>query len=362
MPWMQIPALVFLTAPRQAVAVSARAWVNPLNYQRVREGDGEVVTTVFGNMDDAERAEDVQELIHVFAERERDWRGLLARNRRKYLKGTSDCNTSLEVGDYSQHADLLVEHGFGLTRAFLNVGGSDGVSEDPTWRYARKYGASGVYFEMDPDLCRAAEVNLEGAHVVVCQEVTPTNIVGLLEEHVAGVRSGQRHFDLIKIDIDSHDAPVLEELLRNHFNAKHVLLEVNPAVPPPYRFATLFHPELFRSMLNAGMRDWPLRGMSLSHAIATMSRHGYDFVTFAFHDAIFVNRAYRGIYGFTTPVDEFDCYHKAFIMSNGVPLPKTRRWFYEVDAEEGLGEIFAHMVNHSMNEAGYPFPFTLQVD
>lgn len=56
---------------------------------------------------------------------------------------------------------------------------------------------------------------------------------------------GQRHFDLIKVDIDSFDSAILETLLAEHFSAKHLFLEVNPAVPPPYKFATQYHPKLF---------------------------------------------------------------------------------------------------------------------
>ena len=38
-----------------------------------------------------------------------------------------------------------------------------------------------------------------------------------------------------------------------------------------------------------GSGEWPLRGMSLSHAVEVMRDAGYDFVTFSFHDGIFVS-------------------------------------------------------------------------
>ena len=92
-----------------------------------------------------------------------------------------------------------------------------------------------------------------------------------------------------------------------------------------------------------------------------MQKHGYDFLGFGYHDAIFVNRAYRHAYDFTPPMDEFDCYHKAFIMSNGVPMELTRRWFYDLPNDEALAEIHQHMSMHSFNATKnqVSFPFTL---
>eukprot|EP00971_Amphidinium_carterae_P076249 1505950-Amphidinium_carterae.1 len=47
-----------------------------------------------------------------------------------------------------------------------------------------------------------------------------------------------------EVDIDSYDCSVLQELLEV-VDARMVLVEVNPSVPPPYRWAMLYHPELW---------------------------------------------------------------------------------------------------------------------
>jgi len=244
------------------------------------------------------------------------------------------------------------------------------------------------------------------------------------------------NLDVIKIDIDSFDATLLKALLEeSHFKPIHYIVEVNPAIPPPYKFATMYDPNLFPAMLNKTaesvsrlnppvenqnsegseknlsasdeseevldlngipiptkrtdakasqklhptimspkMHDWPLRGMSLSYVIDVMKQHNYDFVSFNSHDAYFVERSFRHIYASSSdeneeysssllpPYDEFDCYHNAFITSNGVPIELTRKWFYySDDVWETVAEIFAHMTNHALKESGTTFPFVLSV-
>ncbi|CAD7951717.1 unnamed protein product [Amoebophrya sp. A25] len=346
-------------------AVQYRGWVNPLRYASYTE-EGELVLSIFNNLEDAEQPDFLMESVKHHSSLDHIPMKTLERNRQKFLVGTSDCNKTLNATSFLEHADMLAEHGFKMTRSFLNIGAKDGLVEDPCVDYAKKYSASGIHFEKDPEFCRIAEKNFQKnlpgiKQTVICAEVTPMNIVDLLEKHVPSINRGVRHFDLIKIDIDSYDAMVLDTLLRNHFSAKHWILEVNPAIPPPYQFATLYHPKLWQTMLSSSMGDWPLRGMSLSYAVNIMAKWGYELVLFEYHDAIFVHKRFKQIYGFTTPFDEFDCYHKSFVMSNGVPIRSTRKWFYEVSPEQGAAEIFQHMIKHALpaSNGKFAFPFTL---
>jgi hypothetical protein len=113
--------------------------------------------------------------------------------------------------------------------------------------------------------------------------------------------------------------------------------------------------------VKSSMKDWPLRGMSLSYAVDVMRRHNYDFVAFGFHDAVFVHHSLSRVYSFVTPYDEYDCYHQAFIMSNGIPIRSTRRWFYKMNKYDARIEIFDYLTKYSLQESNYTyaFPFTL---
>ncbi len=61
--------------------------------------------------------------------------------------------------------------------------------------------------------------------------VTPDNVAGLLSG--AGCPAD---FDLLKIDIDSFDGPILEAVLRS-FRPSVIHIEVNPEIPPPIAFS-----------------------------------------------------------------------------------------------------------------------------
>eukprot|EP00392_Amoebophrya_sp_AT5.2_P006062 g6072.t1 len=417
----------------------------------------------------------------------------LTRHRQRSLVGVTDCDVeNLSTTDYLEHFERIVADDSGRhapAYRFLNIGAYDGVTEDPVYSVTQKYQTRGIYIEKDEDMCRQAAANLDAGQTVVCAGVTPMNVLDLVGRGVEAVRSSappprragtesgapqpnatakllfvvedddekknesrstapsskrtgrdvSMHFDLIKIDIDSYDADVLAELLRagDRITAKHFILEINPGIPPPFKFATGYHPKLFPTMMepglkmtgshdhvgkildfdgeqvdeiergvgedgrhgkNAGnpnqavsmtaraetsnttltsdaeadaptthesesfkMHDWPLRGMSLSYAVHTMRQYGYHFLTFGYHDAYFVQEKYRHLYDFKPPYDEFDCYHKAFVMMNGIPIEKTRDWFYRRSLEEGRADIFQFMVRHALEntDGRTAFPFQL---
>ncbi|CAD7967319.1 unnamed protein product [Amoebophrya sp. A120] len=363
-------------------AVRYQGWVNPLKYASLNE-DGQMVFTVFNNLKDGAMGDDLVDAVqhHLALTNEGSVNipmTTLRRNRQRFLVGTSDCNINsqsftraatnetlqLNVSSFLPHAYLLEESGFGLTKTFLNIGAKDGMVEDPCVDFAKSFAAKGIHFEKDEKECRIArknfKKNLPAAQSVICAEVTPMNIVDLILEN-SEIANQQRHFDLIKLDIDSYDSTVLTALLENHFTAKFFFLEINPTIPPPYQYATLYHPKLWPAMLNASMEHWPVRGMSLSYAVNFMKKWDYELVLFEYHDAIFVHKRYKQIYGFTTPTDEFDCFHKAFVFSNGISMKQTRKWFYEVGVEQGLAEIFQQLIKHTLKNGKFIFPFTLQV-
>lgn len=335
-------------------AVTFRGWVNPKRYRK-EGGTFEIFTE---HLVDAEPGEQVVEEVARFEDNEVEWKQNLLQNRRSDLsfRGVTDCDLELETRDYTQHADALAEFGLGPTGNFINIGASDGESEDPLYEYMIGYNATGVMLEVAEEKCEILRKKFPEWQVkVLCDTVTPMNIVDLLRSAKSHIRGD---LDVIKLDIDSYDAPVLEEILHAGYRPKHFFIEINPAVPPPYKFATQYHKDLVESMVKAEMWHWPLRGMSLSYAIDLLAKFDYDFVTFGAHDAVFVHKPYRRIYNFRTPFDEYDCYDKAFLSSNGFPIRKIRRWFYELgDKYTGIAEISEYINKYVAKNTRKTFPF-----
>ena len=83
-------------------------------------------------------------------------------------------------------------------------------------------------------------------------------------------------------------------------------------------------------------------------------------MTFGFHDALFVHRSLRRVYNYAAPYDEHDCYHKAFIISNGVPVAFTRDLFYRLDFHAGQRLLFDYLAQFALNKTGRAaLPFVL---
>lgn len=326
----------------------------------------------------------------------------LRRNRQRFLVGTTDCNSTIGISDYREHAAALQEHDFALTKSFLSFGA--GGALDSTWGYATAlpeqfspllsqlrevqlsdaeeagvpfaWKATGVFFEKNTRNCELIKQRLgkSKSSMVICEEVTPMNVIRLLEQHVPSVAKGVRHFDLIKIDLGSYDSLLVRALARHHVTAKHWQLGVNPAIPPPYQLAVYYHPRLDEASRNASRsdttldnedvvpRDWGLFGVSLSAAVHLMKDINCELVTFKENQALFVHHNYKQIYGFQPPFDEFDCYHKAVVAVDGLSVQQTRKWFYESPVEQGNAEIFQALIKHSLPATGgkFAFPFELK--
>lgn len=309
------------------------------------------------NLSDSESEEDLRKAIIDFNFNRDEYRDTVALLSR-WRTGHEHCDTSLGTQDMWPHVERLRHAGFAPKARYVNVGANDGRSDDPLYEYARETGAVGVAIERDPELCERHRQNLPQVEVV-CAEVTPQNVLSLVH---AGMQP-PIDVDVLKVDIDSYDCPVLEALLPT-VSARFVLMEVNPSIPPPYRWAMLHHRDLwpfFNSHVTP--EEVPIRGCSLSYEIDLLRRHGYDFIAFGGHDALFAHRSVRAAWlPLEPPMDEFDCYNEAFIAANGIPIGRTRRWFYgQNDTQAGLAEIWEFFVGWMQaNRAPVVFPFSLR--
>lgn len=144
--------------------------------------------------------------------------------------------------------ELAAAHPNITARFVVNVGSHDGKRwGDPCFELYQA-GWNGIAIDAGafPDI----DVNLPQPGIDKLMEtfVTPDNIEALL----IGARC-PREFDLLKVDIDSFDGPVLRAALRS-FRPSVVHVEVNPEIPPPLSFAIDYDPRY----VHFGLR-WVLR-------------------------------------------------------------------------------------------------------
>merc|ERR1712139_226038 len=91
----------------------------------------------------------------------------------------------------------------------------------------------------------------------------------------AGMAAAGKGPDVLKVDIDSWDCDVLRAaLLRLSPKPRLVWVELNWSVPPPVRFARLYHPDWATRISSLHGFPWT-HGCSLSYAVDLLGHFGY---------------------------------------------------------------------------------------
>lgn len=210
---------------------------------------------------------------------------------------------SPQAGELEFCVELFAPHLFALTinaafsrfatRYAVNLGAGDGVScNDPVYPlYQAGYAGLAVEGGDDP----ALEANLPSPNVckLLGTVITPANAAALLES--AGCPQSP---DLLKVDLDGYDGPVLLEILKAGYRPKVIQAEVQPEVPPPLEFAVLYDPA-YRCLGPTG-RHGGFYGASLSYVANLGRRFGYfaaqlDFVTPFTHDVTLIREDYADL-------------------------------------------------------------------
>lgn len=334
-----------------ATAIPYKGFVNPLKHVNP---DGSVFWL---NITGSEPVEELSDAIEDFWNRKEEYRENLALLSQSRV-GRERCDPFLvDTQNIWPTLQRLQSAGFELRGRYANVGSSDGQADDPLFEYVRTTKATGIAVERDPARCARHREGLPQVEVA-CSAVTPQNVLELVSR---GVSPGEE-LDILKVDIDSYDCPVLEMLL-TELRAKVIFIEANPSIPPPYQWAMLHDPGLwdfFNSFVSP--EEVPIRGCSLSYEVELLRRHGYDFVMFGGHDAIFTHQSVRAAWlPLVPPIDEFECFNEAFIAANGIPVERTRRWFFQLnDTQVGLPEIWDFFAKWMQANSPKMFPFALR--
>lgn len=225
------------------------------------------------------------------------------------------------------------------TKLGINIGAGIGglADSDPLDAWVLEFASRVLLVDGDERRLRAAIEKLSAAGhgdavlVPVADVATPANIdLGPLGEFICG-QMGSR-VDVIKVDIDSFDCPVLQSLL-HHVEASIIVMESQPLVPPPIKFARLYHPG---DPLEDG-----LVGCSLSYQLR-MLHPTYRLLVYTEHDVIFAHNNLTlllealppsSVFGWTSfpfrlPADEFDCFRRSRLLGglrHAVPAADSSR-------------------------------------
>src|SRR4051812_3174108 len=92
---------------------------------------------------------------------------------------------------------------------------------------------AGLYVQGDEGAHQALKHNLPRSNLVKLRE-HPTHDSSDRQLRSAGLKP--EALDVLKIQIDSYDCPLLEDIVTAGWQPKVVIIRINPAFPPPLQF------------------------------------------------------------------------------------------------------------------------------
>jgi hypothetical protein len=250
-------------------------------------------------------------------------------------------------------------------RFAVNLGAGDGVSANDPVLPLYEAGWAGLAVEGERDEALLANLPAPSIRKLIGTSITPDNVAGLLADNGCPERP-----DLLKLDIDGYDGPVLLEILRAGFRPKVLQLEVQPEIPPPIEFAVLYDPA-YRCADSAG-KVGGFYGASLAYVCNLGRRFGYfpvqvDFVTGFTHDVTLVAGRYRDLIlrrFRITEHDDGDLFlaqppgYSHFRADDGID---TRSWRNRDDHHVLLATVWDACVAACQHKHGTLLPFQLAV-
>lgn len=194
--------------------------------------------------------------------------------------------------------ELFERHGI-RHKNYVDIGAGNGTTWSNTYALL-KSGWTGMAIE--PDMAKVQELrkNYEGlACIIIDQAATPDNISRLTSVV-------PKDFDFLSLDIDGYDHWVLYALMESEFRPSVICLEINPTVPPPFKFSLGYNPNY-----KWGVNDF--FGQSLSAAYGLLEKNGYVLYALCADNAIFTRFKEE-------PKDAWDEYDLGFLKADcGAP-------------------------------------------
>jgi hypothetical protein len=170
-----------------------------------------------------------------------------------------------------------------VARTAVNIGASDGCSDDPLWEIYQT-GAGGLAIEADATKCGRLGHHLP--HVTrIIERATPGNLAGLIRGNV------HDPIDVVSIDVDSFDHYLLEQVLK--FRPRLIMIEINESMPDGVFFYLLYDPSFRWS-------SGRFFGCSLDVAHFLAARSGYRLIQLDWNIAFFARRDFGPFPALTT--------------------------------------------------------------
>eukprot|EP00928_Gymnodinium_smaydae_P036925 TRINITY_DN25720_c0_g1_i1.p1 TRINITY_DN25720_c0_g1~~TRINITY_DN25720_c0_g1_i1.p1 ORF type:complete len:517 (+),score=92.54 TRINITY_DN25720_c0_g1_i1:67-1551(+) len=165
-------------------------------------------------------------------------------------------------------------------RQLLVIGCGD-LGGEPTDPLLER-GAGGLFLDADRAAVRRARASERGSapgRLVLNATVSPASLASLLRAHASFVRN----VDVLQVDIDTMDGPVVMRALQL-LRPQAVVVEVRNFLPLPFRYACL----------TTNTQQLPWGGASLGYWLRELSLRGFELIRMDARDAVFARRGLPG--------------------------------------------------------------------
>ena len=200
-----------------------------------------------------------------------------------------------------------------MNHVAVNVGCNDGKTIDPVYELL-ELGWKALCIEPDPQLAATARSNLEQfAQNAIIHEgfLGVDNIADIFEQHDILYREAG-DIDIIKLDIDSFDAYLMDRVLEVT-RPKLFQIEYNVRFPPPVSFNTDY-PNQYTFKGDYSCRKF---GTSLEFLnVIVGKKHGYVPIYGEVNDVWFVDRQYLHVFG--QPPNTTDLYRSSTLTEDWI--------------------------------------------
>jgi len=327
----------------------------------------------------AERHHDVQAALSWLRSNRSRHERIFRRKASRFRLGSA-MGASHRLPAYFRNVALNASHwieqlktaGVAIRGSYINLGAADGVNDDPLHAFA----IQDVQVSRGPALAVEAQEALCARHrealpwvTLVCEKASTRNL-GALVQSVFPAQSAREAVDVLKVDVDSFEGPLIEEAIqRQGLRPKLLLVEINAGIPPPLQYALLDSPQLERFGTEAALAigddapmevNAPFAGVSISYLVRRLAPY-YVLLELGSPDAVFLRADLLPALGRKAPLDEFQAFARGWVDVHGFSRHQLRRWLFELDEVEALGEFHAHLAGWMLSHLGAVLPFTLGI-
>lgn len=166
---------------------------------------------------------------------------------------------------------LALDLNYPLERYAINLGAKDGKSmADETYPLYSTLDFAGLALEASESYKKELLKNMPPKVNSEFGYVTPENVQAIFERN--GV---PKNLGVLKIDIDSYDCAVARQIMTLGYRPKFLWMEVNPMVPPPFKFEWIFDDNASYDALDLGTGNTGV-GCSLQQQVDDLWQYGYQ--------------------------------------------------------------------------------------